>query len=67
MQRLEPTRSGCVRDVAARSGGHLLPEFEWDENNEQKLLDRHDVSALEAEQCFANAHTKGRKGDGDHS
>lgn len=39
------------------------PEFEWDEQNEQKLLDRHGVSALEAEQCFANAHTKRRHGD----
>ena len=40
-----------------------MPEFEWDENNEGKLLDRHDVSALEAEQCFANPHTKRRKGN----
>lgn len=40
----------------------LLPEFEWDENNETKLLDRHNVSALEAEQCFANPHTKRRVG-----
>ncbi len=45
-----------------RGGGHsgLRPEFEWDEHNEGKLLDRHNVAALEAEQCFANAHTKRR-------
>jgi uncharacterized DUF497 family protein len=40
--------------------GRWLPEFEWDENNEEKLLERHDVSVLEAEQCFANPHTKRR-------
>lgn len=40
-----------------------LPEFEWDENNEDKLLDRHNVSAVEAEQCFANPHTRRRVGD----
>lgn len=44
-------------------GGRYLPEFEWDEHNEEKLLFRHNVSALEAEQCFANPHTKRRKGD----
>lgn len=38
------------------------PEFEWDEANEQRLLDLHDVSALEAEQCFANRHDARRKG-----
>lgn len=42
---------------------HQLPEFEWDENNEDKLLLRHNVSALEAEQCFANPHTRRREGD----
>ena len=42
---------------------HYLPEFEWDEANEQKLLDRRDVSAREAEECFANPHTKKRSGD----
>lgn len=48
-----------------RGGGHgrVQPEFEWDEDNEEKLLDRHNVSALEAEQCFANRHTKRRHGD----
>ncbi len=48
-----------------RGGGHgrQPPEFEWDENNEDKLLLRHNVSALEAEQCFANPHTKRREGD----
>jgi uncharacterized DUF497 family protein len=51
--------------VGARTeeGGRYLPEFEWDEHNEEKLLLRHNVSALEAEQCFANPHTKRRKGD----
>ena len=42
---------------------HYLPEFEWDEANEQKLLDRHDVSAREAEECFANPHSKKWSGD----
>lgn len=46
-----------------RGGGRLRPEFEWDENNEAELLASHNVSALEAEQCFANPHTKRRKGD----
>jgi uncharacterized DUF497 family protein len=40
-----------------------LPEFEWDEHNEQKLLDNHNVSAAEAEQCFGNANTRRRSGD----
>jgi uncharacterized DUF497 family protein len=40
-----------------------LPEFEWDEANEDKLLDRHRVSAFEAEQCFTNAHTRRQVGD----
>jgi uncharacterized DUF497 family protein len=43
--------------------GHDLPVFEWDEWNEEKLLRRHGVSAWEAEQCFANPHTKRRSGD----
>lgn len=46
--------------MAARGG---VPEFEWDEYNEDKLLDRHNVSALEAEQCFANPNTRRREGD----
>lgn len=45
------------------SDSRHLPEFEWDEANEDKLLDRHNVSAIEAEQCFANAHTRRRVGD----
>lgn len=45
------------------AGGRFLPEFEWDEHNEEKLLERHNVSALEAEQCFANPHTRRRHGD----
>jgi len=49
--------------VGKRSGGHGRPEFEWDENNEDKLLERHNVSALEAEQCFANSNTRRRNGD----
>ncbi len=50
-----------VQDVGGRAGG--IPEFEWDENNEQKLLDNHGVSAWEVEQCFANPHTRRRQGD----
>ena len=49
-----------MRDRAA--AGPRRPEFEWDEANEQRLLDLHDVSALEAEQCFANRHDARRKG-----
>lgn len=44
-------------------GSPPRPQFEWDEYNEMKLLERHNVSALEAEQCFANRHTKRRVGD----
>ncbi len=40
-----------------------VPEFEWDEHNEDKLLERHNVSALEAEQCFANPNSRRREGD----
>jgi uncharacterized DUF497 family protein len=47
----------------SRGRGRPLPEFEWDEDNEDKLLRRHGVSALEAEQCFANPQTKRRHGD----
>lgn len=52
--------------MGPRAGIHEndLPEFEWDEHNEEKLLARHDVSAAEVEQCFANSHTKRRQGDG---
>jgi uncharacterized protein len=48
-----------------RPTGHssLRPQFEWDEHNESKLLERHDVSAEEAEQCFANPNTRRRHGD----
>ena len=49
--------------VGARRGRGPRPEFEWDEHNEEKLLRRHNVSALEAEQCFANPHTKRRRAD----
>jgi len=50
--------------VGHRGSSHWpLPEFDWDENNEEKLLLRHNVSALEAEQCFANAHTRRRHKD----
>jgi uncharacterized DUF497 family protein len=41
----------------------VRPEFEWDEHNEDKLLRNHHVLALEAEQCFANRHSKRRCGD----
>lgn len=47
--------------MGARSPGGL-PGFEWDEHNEDKLLERHNVSALEAEQCFANPNTRRRDG-----
>ena len=40
-----------------------LPEFEWEPENEDKLLRKHSVSALEAEQCFSNPHTKRRSGE----
>ena len=40
-----------------------MPEFEWDENNEDKLLERHNVSAAEAEQCFANPNSRRRDDD----
>jgi uncharacterized DUF497 family protein len=49
--------------VGGPRGGSRLPEFEWDEHNEEKLLERHSVSALEAEQCFANPNTRRRHGD----
>lgn len=50
--------------MASPRGGprRSLPEFEWDEHNEDKLLRRHNVSASEAEQCFANSHTRRRQG-----
>jgi uncharacterized DUF497 family protein len=38
-------------------------EFEWDPGNEEKLLVQHNVSALEAEQCFGNPHSVRRVGD----
>jgi uncharacterized DUF497 family protein len=41
----------------------MKPGFEWDEHNEDKLLDNHNVSAQEAEQCFSNRHTTRRQGD----
>lgn len=49
--------------MGARREGRGLPAFEWDEHNEDKLLERHNVSALEAEQCFANPNTRRRDGD----
>ena len=41
----------------------VVPEFEWDDGNEEHLLDSHGVTAYEAESCFANPHTKKRSGD----
>ena len=38
-------------------------EFEWDEDNEVKLLLRHNVSAVEAEDCFANRPSRRRTGE----
>jgi len=49
--------------VGTRHSGHGRPEFEWDEHNEDRLLERHNVSAMEAEQCFANPNTRRREGD----
>jgi uncharacterized DUF497 family protein len=49
--------------VGSRRRGGLRPQFEWDEQNEEKLLRNHNVSAVEAEQCFANPHSKRRHGD----
>lgn len=40
-----------------------LPEFEWDEFNENKLLESHGVTAAEAEECFANPNSRRRVGD----
>ena len=45
-------------------GRRPQPEFEWDGGNEEKLLMRHNVSALEAEQCFVNPHTTRKAEDG---
>lgn len=51
-------------DQDERGAGQRQPyEFEWSEDNEVKLLLRHNVSAAEAEQCFANRSTRRRKGD----
>ncbi len=45
-------------------GGHPPPPaFDWTEENEVKLLLRHNVSSLEAEQCFANRNSRRRVGD----
>ncbi len=35
---------------------HLLEpiDFDWDENNEQKILNKHNIGKLEAEQVFLN-------------
>lgn len=49
-----------VRPSSVRRG--CRPQFEWNEANEKHLLERHDVSALEAEQCFANPHDARRDG-----
>ncbi len=37
--------------------------FEWDEDNETKLLERHGVTAAEAEQCFFNPKDERSRGD----
>jgi predicted DNA binding CopG/RHH family protein/uncharacterized DUF497 family protein len=48
--------------MAHRTGaGPRRPEFEWNEANEERLLDLHNVSVSEAEQCFANLHDARRK------
>ena len=51
--------------MARSRGGRPPPEFEWDEHNEDKLLARHNVSAAEAEQCFANPHPGPRRAGDD--
>jgi uncharacterized DUF497 family protein len=51
-----------VSGEGAPRRGRVRPQFDWDEVNERKLLDRHDVSASEAEQCFSNRHTSRRQG-----
>ncbi len=40
-----------------------MPLFEWDMFNEEKLLLQHNVSAAEAEQCFANPNSRRRHKD----
>jgi uncharacterized DUF497 family protein len=52
-----------VAERIGRGTGRPLPEFEWEEENEEKLLRNHNVSALEAEQCFGNPHSKRRHGE----
>lgn len=47
---------------ARRYARDQFPQFEWDENNEERLWIKHEVSALEAEQCFANPHSDRRVG-----
>jgi uncharacterized DUF497 family protein len=48
------------------SARRAQPEFNWEGGNEEKLLMRHNVSALEAEQCFANPHTRRTAAKGDY-
>lgn len=38
------------------------PTFEWDENNEDKLIERHGVMPEEAEECFFNRHVTRKAG-----
>lgn len=33
-----------------------MPDFEWDEHNEYKLLARHNLARDEVEECFYNRH-----------
>jgi uncharacterized DUF497 family protein len=40
-----------------------LPESDWDEHNEEKLVDRHGGTAAEAEECFGNPNSRRRVGD----
>ncbi|MEJ7786074.1 MAG: BrnT family toxin [Solirubrobacteraceae bacterium] len=62
-QSTTPGEAEQVEPGRASGSPGRPPEFEWDEYNEDKLMDNHGVSALEAEQCFAHPHTKRRKGD----
>ena len=36
--------------------------FEWDEANEEKIIERHGVAPEEAEECFFNRHRIKRAG-----
>ena len=39
------------------------PEFEWDDNNSEHIIERHNVYPAEAEQVFYNGARVRREGD----